>query len=106
MIESYLCNPKQTFVYQVIYSIVIGIIFSCFSCSIAAILLFVILIEALIFSTSYLRYRLYFRIPIILSYFAGWIIGRTVFEQEYCYVSWAFDKKKGLCDANCCNKSN
>jgi len=101
MLESCLCNSEQTIVYQIIYSVVIGVIFSCFSCSLAVLLLFIILMECMIFSSSQHRYYPQIRIPVVMSYLAGWIIGRTIFEQEYCFVSWDYGREK-FCDCNCC----
>lgn len=92
MIESYLCNSDQTLFYQIIYSVIIGVIFSCFTCSLAVLLFFSMLVEAFTFGMSKSKYLLHLRLGIICGYIFGWILGRTVFEQEYCIVSWEFDK--------------
>ena len=92
MLESCLCSSDQTLFYQIVYSVVIGIIFSCFTCSLAVLLFFSVLMEAFSCAVSRRRYEAHLRIGIIFSYIFGWILGRTVFEQEYCFVSWEFDK--------------
>lgn len=101
--EGYFCNPNHTILYSIVYAVVIGIIFSCFTCSLAALLFFALIVEVLTFSANQHLYRPYLRIPIFLSYVAGWILGRTVFEQEFCFVSWDYDsdRKNCICDKDC-----
>lgn len=92
MLESYLCSSEQSLFYQIIYSIIVGIIFSCFSCSLVVVIFFSMIVEALTYATSRRRYLTHFRLAIIFGYIFGWILGRTVFEQEFCLVSWEFDR--------------
>lgn len=93
MLESCLCSSEQTLFYQIIYSVIIGIIFSCFTCSLAVLFFFSVLAEALTYSLSRRRYLVHLRVGIIFGYVFGWLLGRTVFEQEFCLVSWDFDQK-------------
>jgi hypothetical protein len=88
MIEGCFCSLKQPLLYQIIYSIVVGIIFSCFTDSLFILLFFALLSEVFAFCVEGKYYTLPVRTVAISSYVFGWILGRTVFEQEFCIVGW------------------
>lgn len=86
--KNYFIDENKTFLYQLVYAVIIGILFSCFTCSLAPILLFSVLIECIIYSLCPSNYTIHIRLILIVAYVFGWYLGRTVFELDsYCIDS-------------------
>lgn len=81
---------ESGYMFLIIYSVIIGVLLSCFTGSLALVLFVSVLLEVVYYCMNPSGYKYYMQIPLILFYLFGWLLGRTIFEQGYYYISDEF----------------
>lgn len=84
-ITNWFCNPKNTPMFQVIISLVFGILLSPWSSGLFFLVIFIIAYEILYYiftKGNPLYYNVFVRTSVILASILGFIIGRTLSGDE------------------------
>ena len=92
------CSVEYSPLSQIISSIILGIVLSCFTDSLILVVFVLILFEIAMYSCARHcnKWSIVTRIGVVYGYIFGWILGRTVFDMDPCFVSDSIDNCLGV----------